>query len=74
MVDYISENMGKAPKEFVELVGQLREDVNPQTFDEQIAILEEMIEDCPSLRNRLPLFDDFAQLVSEYVEHEDHQF
>lgn len=64
MVDYISENMGKAPKE----------DVNPQTFDEQIALLEEMIEDCPSLRNRLPLFDDFAQLVSEYVEHEDHQF
>lgn len=74
MVDYISENMGKAPKEFVELVGQLREDVNPQTFDEQIAILEEMIKDCPSLRNRLPLFDDFAQLVSEYVKHEDHQF
>lgn len=74
MADYISENMGKAPKEFVELVGQLREDIDHQTFGDQIAMLEDIIEDCPSLRNRLPLFDDFAQLVSEYVQHEDHQF
>lgn len=74
MVDYISENMGKAPKEFVELVGQLREDFDPQTFSDQIAMLEDIIEDRPSLRNRLPLFDDFAQLVCEYVEHDDHQF
>ena len=74
MVDYISENMGKAPKEFVEIVEQLQEDFDPQTFGDQIAMLEEIIEDCPSLENRLPLFDDFAQLVSEYVEREEHQF
>ena len=74
MVDYISENMGKAPKEFVEIVEQLQEDFDPQTFGDQIAMLEEIMDDRPSLGNRLPLFDDFAQLVSEYVEREEHQF
>lgn len=72
MIDYISTHMGNVPTEFAQFVNTTKQEADIEKVEQFCECVEEFLEDHRSIEKRLPLFEDFVNLVSYHVDREDH--